>query len=231
MTPFRYRCTLCGLNFARDEVRYLCPECGREYRPGMPLKGVLEVVFDDKELCTAVNNRLPDEDAFLPVERRFFPPFAVGQTPFMAAPRLAKELKCSRLHIKNDGANPSGSLKDRASFLVVAEAQRLGFGKIIAASTGNAASALAAVCASAGIQAVIFVPASAPRPKLAQMILYGAIVVPVEGSYDDALPFRSSSQRRRGVSIAIQRIIRSLLRGRRPRVSRSSDRIAIPCRM
>lgn len=186
MTPFRYRCTLCGLSFARDEVRYLCPECGRGYRTGTPLKGVLEVIFDARDLCAAVNNRVPDEDVFLPVERRFFPPLAVGQTPFMAAPRLAKALQCAHLHIKNDAANPSGSLKDRASFLVVAEAQRLGVGKIVAASTGNAASALAAVCASAGVQAVIFVPASAPRPKLAQMILYGATVVPVEGSYDDA---------------------------------------------
>jgi threonine synthase len=152
----------------------------------MPLKGVLEVVFDEHELCAAANNRVPDEDLFLPVERRYFPPLPVGRTPFVGVPRLAHALQCLHLHVKNDSLNPSGSLKDRASFLVVAEAQRLGHGKIVAASTGNAASALAAVCASAGVQAVIFVPASAPRPKLAQMILYGAVVVPVEGTYDDA---------------------------------------------
>jgi threonine synthase len=88
--------------------------------------------------------------------------------------------------IKNDGLNPSGSLKDRASFLVVAEANRLGERTIVTASTGNAASSLAAVCAAAGRRAVIFVPKAAPRAKLAQMLLHGASVVPVDGTYDDA---------------------------------------------
>jgi threonine synthase len=186
VTPFRYRCSLCGTTYARDEVRYLCPACGRDYRPGMPLPGVLEVVFDADQLCAGVNDGLSDEEIFLPVEHRHFPPLMVGNTPFVAVPRLAHELGCSHLHIKNDGANPSGSLKDRASMLVVAEARRLGEHVIVAASTGNAASALAALCASAGCRAIIFVPATAPRAKLAQMILYGATVIPVDGTYDDA---------------------------------------------
>jgi threonine synthase len=150
------------------------------------LQGVLEVVFDAEGLCAAVNSQLPDEIVFLPVEHQYFPAFPAGQTPYLVAPRLAHEVGCTHLHIKNDASNPSGSLKDRASFLIVAEALRLGLRKIAAASTGNAASALAAVCASAGLEAVIFVPASAPRPKLAQMLLYGATVVRVDGSYDDA---------------------------------------------
>lgn len=186
MTPFTYRCTMCGVSYARDEVRYLCPACSRDYRPGMPLRGVLEVAFDAGALCASVNNQTPDDDMFLPVERRFFPPLAVGHTPFVGVPRLAMELKCAHLHVKNDAANPSGSLKDRASFLVAAEALRIGEKRVVTASTGNAASALAAVCASAGLEAVIFVPASAPRAKLVQMILYGATIVLVEGSYDEA---------------------------------------------
>jgi threonine synthase len=88
--------------------------------------------------------------------------------------------------LKNDGLNPSGSLKDRASFFVVAEAERLKEKVIVAASTGNAASSLAAVCASTEKEAVIFVPESAPKAKLVQMILYGARVVPIKGTYDDA---------------------------------------------
>jgi threonine synthase len=96
------------------------------------------------------------------------------------------ELGLDGLWVKNDGLNPSGSLKDRASFLVVAEARRLGIDLIVAASTGNAASALAAVCASAGLQALIFVPQAAPKAKLLQMLLCGATVIPVKGTYDDA---------------------------------------------
>jgi threonine synthase len=186
VTPFHYRCSLCGTTYARDDVRYLCPSCGREYRPGVPLPGVLEVEFDADRLCGGVNEGLSDDEIFLPIERGYVPPLAVGNTPFMSVPRLAQALGCSHLHIKNDGANPSGSLKDRASMLVVAEARRLNEKTIVTASTGNAASALAALCASAGCNAVIFVPATAPRAKLAQMILYGATVVPVDGTYDDA---------------------------------------------
>ncbi|MEI6784443.1 MAG: pyridoxal-phosphate dependent enzyme [Verrucomicrobiota bacterium] len=77
-------------------------------------------------------------------------------------------------------------MKGRASFLVVGEANRLKEPSIVTASTGNAASALAAVCAAATKQAIIFVPESAPRAKLVQMVLYGARVIPVKGSYDDA---------------------------------------------
>jgi threonine synthase len=152
----------------------------------MPLQGVLEVVFDWEMLRSRWNPADPDWELFLPIEREHCPPFAAGGTPFVAAPLLAQELGLQNLFIKNDGLNPSGSLKDRASFLVVAEATRLGEDRIVAASTGNAASALAAVCAAAEKQAIIIVPASAPRAKLAQIILYGAQLIPIAGSYDDA---------------------------------------------
>jgi threonine synthase len=186
MAPFTYRCTDCGRSFSRDEVRYLCPACGPAYRPGIPLVGVLEAVFDYESIRTAFDRRNPDWNLFCPVEPQFHPPLPVGNTPLARVDRLGGELGLDRLWVKNDGLNPSGSLKDRASFLVSAEARRLGIDLIVAASTGNAASALAAVCASAGQQALIFVPERAPKAKLVQMVLYGARVVPVRGTYDDA---------------------------------------------
>ena len=186
MTPFRYTCTICGRSYARDEVRYLCPECGKSYRPGMPLHGVLEVVFDAEALRRSFDPSRPSWEAFSAVETEYFPAYPVGGTPLSPAPRLGREIGLDHLFLKNDGANPSGSLKDRASFLMVAEANRLGESTIVTASTGNAASALAAVCAAAGKQAVIFVPSTAPRAKLAQILLYGATLVPVAGTYDDA---------------------------------------------
>jgi threonine synthase len=90
------------------------------------------------------------------------------------------------LWVKDDTRNPSGSTKDRASLLVVAKAVEYGCATVATASTGNAASALAAVAAAAGVRAVVFVPASAPPAKLVQMASYGARVVPVDGSYDQA---------------------------------------------
>jgi threonine synthase len=147
---------------------------------------VLEAVPDYTELRKRFDRSRPDWELFSTVEREYYPPYPVGDTPFFRSRQLGRELGLSDLWLKNDGLNPSGSLKDRASFLVVAEAQRLHERKVVTASTGNAASALAAVCAAAGLEAIIFVPATAPRAKLVQMLLYGATVVPIRGSYDDA---------------------------------------------
>jgi len=183
---FHYRCTECGRSFARDQVRYLCPDCGRHYLPGEPLRGVLTAVFDYRRIAWEFDSNRPDWSLFSPVEPEYFPPYHVGWTPLVRTDRLAAAFGPPELYVKNDGLNPSGSLKDRASFTVVAEARRIGEEKIIAASSGNAASALAAVCAAAGTKAIIFVPAAAPRAKLVQMVLAGALVLPVRGSYDDA---------------------------------------------
>jgi len=186
MASFEYRCTDCGRTFSRDEVRYLCPSCGPGYRPGIPLIGVLEAVFDYQDIHARFDRQRPDWNLFCPVEAQYHPALPVGNTPLARVERLGLELGLAHLWVKNDGLNPSGSLKDRASFLVAAEARRLGIDLIVAASTGNAASALAAVCASTGQQALIFVPQTAPKAKLVQMVLYGAKVVPVKGTYDDA---------------------------------------------
>ncbi|MDP1827799.1 MAG: threonine synthase [Archangium sp.] len=186
MPSFIYRCTDCRREFARADVRYLCPDCGASYRPGIPLKGVLEAVFDVDSIRPKFDRARPDWNLLCAVEPEFFPPLIVGRTPLVSARRLGEELGVPKLHLKNDGQNPSGSLKDRASFLVTAEALRLKEQRVVCASTGNAASALAAVCASAGVEALIFVPEKAPRAKLVQMVLSGARVVPVRGTYDDA---------------------------------------------
>ncbi len=198
MTPFSYRCTDCGRTYSRDEVRYLCPVCGKAYRPGIPLLGVLEAVFDYEAIQRGFDRGQPDWNLFCPVEQEFHPPIPVGNTPLGRVDRLGAELGLPSLWVKNDGLNPSGSLKDRASFLVVAEARRLGMELIVAASTGNAASALAAVCASTETKALIFVPEKAPKAKLVQMVLYGARVVPIQGTYDDAFALSLEYTAKRG---------------------------------
>lgn len=198
MTPFTYRCTDCGRDYSRDQVRYLCPECGKDYRPGIPLVGVLEAVFDYPSIRAAFKTDRPDWNLFCAVEPEFHPPMAVGNTPLVKVARLGESLKVPNLWVKNDGLNPSGSLKDRASFLVAAEAKRLGEKRVVAASTGNAASALAVVCASAGLEALIFVPEKAPKGKLVQMVVAGATVVPVKGTYDDAFRLSLEYTQERG---------------------------------
>jgi threonine synthase len=198
MTPFRYHCTTCGKIYQRDEVRYLCPACAKLYRPGIPLVGVLSVQFDYAAIKRRFRKQTPDWNLFSAVEEMHSPPYPMGRTPFFPAAALGKAFGFDHVWLKNDGLNPSASLKDRASFLVVAEANRLKEPSIVTASTGNAASALAAVCAAAGKQAIILVPESAPKAKLVQMVLYGARVIPVRGTYDDAFRLSLEYTARKG---------------------------------
>ncbi|MDZ4181432.1 MAG: pyridoxal-phosphate dependent enzyme, partial [Candidatus Cloacimonadaceae bacterium] len=180
-----FRCTSCDALYARDELRYLCPVCSQDYKPGMPLPGVLETVFDYaaigarwKEIQASGSQHYAKArmdwlcDHFSAVERKHYPPLPVGETPLFEVFSLGVDLGMDRLFIKNDGVNPSGSYKDRASQLVVAEANRLGIEEIVCASTGNAASSLACLCASAGKKAVIFAPAKAPVAKLVQILVH-----------------------------------------------------------
>ena len=106
----------------------------------------------------------------LPVEKHWFAPIPVGNTPLWAPLRLRRKYKAPRLWIKDDTCNPSGSFKDRASLLVAAFASRHGASEIVLASTGNAASSMAAVGAAAGLRIKVFLPEKAPVAKRIQVL-------------------------------------------------------------
>lgn len=201
MAAFRFVCTECGAAYGERDVELVCPRCARLQEGGGATRGVLEVELE------APPSRWPDAPltspdflaAFLPLAvPAQLPPLPVGATPLLPVPRLRAALGTPRLWVKDDTRNPSGSTKDRASLLVVAKAREYGRDTVAAASTGNAATALAAVAAAAGVRAVVFVPAAAPEAKLVQMLCYGAEVVPVDGTYDDAFELCLEACRRRG---------------------------------
>jgi threonine synthase len=196
MARFHFRCIECGEEFPEDPNRYVCSRCSAKQQPGGTIRGVLEVVL--KVLPSAWPHfRASDREflsAFLPInDDGAIPPLPVGDTPLLEAPRLRDELEMPRLFLKDDTRNPSGSTKDRASLLVCAKAIEYGCDTVATASTGNAASALAAIAAAAGLRAVVLVPAAAPPAKLAQMQSYGADVVPIDGSYDQAFELCSAA--------------------------------------
>lgn len=148
--------------------------------PDKPLRGILEVILrgkTDKKLSLT---------GFLPVDNKYFPNIPVGNTPLWKPAILDKELGFPNLFIKDDTRNLTGSLKDRASYLVAAFAKREGIREIVVASTGNAASSMAGVGAAAGLNITIFLPESAPRAKMVQSLQYGARVIMVAGNYDRA---------------------------------------------
>jgi threonine synthase len=177
---FRYICSECGRDFPIDPRPMVCPQCSLAQVADQPLRGILEV-----ELLGNVPTSWT-VSSLLPVEEQYFPPIPVGGTPLWAPERLRRELGFPGLYIKDDGLNPTCSLKDRASFLVSAFAAKFSIHEIVLASTGNAGSSMAGVGAAAGQKVTLFLPKDAPKAKLIQALQYGAKVFRVDGSYDDA---------------------------------------------
>ena len=109
----------------------------------------------------------------------------MGWSPLYEEDRLAKLLGLKKLWVKDDGQNPTASLKDRASAMAVAKAKEAGAEIIACSSTGNAASSLAGNAAAAGLKTFIFVPSRAPKGKVAQLMTFGANVISVQGNYEE----------------------------------------------
>lgn len=194
---YRYalRCIECGKEYSPKEVRYVCPDCQKKQKPFDTLRGVLEVKLDEKYIDTEDRKNLNQLSAFRKEDILDYP---VGNTPLIYSKNLNKAYDFEKVYIKDDGKNPTNSLKDRASLLVVSEALLKGENEIVTASTGNAASSLAGVCAYAGCKAIIFVPAKAPFGKLVQTAKYGAVIIPVDGTYDDAFELSFQYSQRTG---------------------------------
>jgi threonine synthase len=110
-----------------------------------------------------------------------------GNTPLIPAPRLGAELGC-QLFLKYEGLNPTGSFKDRGMTAAMSVAAAGGARAVVCASTGNTAASAAAYAARAGLRCLVVIPrGKVAAGKLAGAIAYGAEVIQVEGSFDDAL--------------------------------------------
>ena len=182
------KCVLCGAEYDISEVLYVCPKHGDE--------GMLDVVYDYEfigrrlskaRLAADPTNSIWRYADLLPIaDLSLAPPLQVGWTPLYRAERLAKRLGLRHLWIKDDGREPTASFKDRASAVGVVKALELGRDIMTCASTGNAASSLAGLTASVGLTTYIFVPQTAPQAKVAQLLIFGANVIMVKGTYDQA---------------------------------------------
>jgi threonine synthase len=193
-----FECVECARSFSVSEIEYVCPSCG----------GNLDVLYDYGRIGRQLSKTALAADrnltiwryrALLPIEDSSpTPPLSVGWTPIYDCPQLAAEFGVGSLLLKDDGRNPTASFKDRPSALAAVKAWEAGARVVTTASSGNAGCALAGMCASVGMKSVIFVPTYAPAAKIAQLQIYGAKVVLVEGSYDDAFDLCLEAGRRFG---------------------------------
>jgi threonine synthase len=183
-----YRCSLCNKEYLPDQVTYTCPADG----------GNLDVILDYDTLRKKyqVDDFTCRDDPSL---WRYLPLLPVadpnaeqtplgqaGGTPVFALTRLGEKLGLQHVWLKDESRNPTASFKDRASAVVVARAREIGAEVVVTASTGNAGAALAGMAAAVGHKAVIFAPKTAPPAKVAQLLIFGAKVLLVDGTYDDA---------------------------------------------
>lgn len=162
-----FRCFACDTTQAPDFGGWTCPACGSN----------LDVVNDQDTILEQIRTS-PFDTARIPL--------CIGNTPLYAAARLGQTAGLRNLYLKDDTVNPSASSKDRASAAVVLRALDAGADIVSVASTGNAGSSLACVAAAAGLRTVVLVPESAPIAKLTQALSFGATVLAVRGTYDDA---------------------------------------------
>ncbi|MCP3142123.1 threonine synthase [Pyxidicoccus xibeiensis] len=181
------RCVHCGHAHRVEDVAYTCPKCG--------IEGILDVEYDYERVARTLTRQALAQrplaqwryEELLPFDAAAArPALHVGMTPVYEAPALARDVGLERLVLKDEGRNPTGSFKDRSSALAVMKAREVGRDTVACASAGNAAASLAGFAAVLGMKSVIFVPQRTPEPKLAQLLVTGAQVLRVEGSYDDA---------------------------------------------
>ncbi len=196
----RYACVTCHRTLESEEIVYECPWCAAAAKKDGPAegfsRGYLSVVW--RPGARMAPGSPVDPLQFLPFPIRDLPSYPAGNTPLVYPAILQKKTGFPRLSFKNDTLNPSGSLKDRASLLVAAQAWVHGEKRVALASTGNAGASMAGAGAAFGLDVVLFVPGSAPRAKLLQSLLYGARVVPVKGTYDDAFSLSMAYTREYG---------------------------------
>ncbi|HEY9071645.1 MAG TPA: threonine synthase [Candidatus Ozemobacteraceae bacterium] len=192
------KCMLCGAEFPPAPDRYVCDKCGTD--------GILDILYEypkmpdyaDRLKKNPLNSLWRYRDLLPLAKDTPISPLEVGMTPFYRSPRLEKQYNIAKVYIKDDGRNPTASLKDRASAIGVSKAIEAGAKAICAASTGNAASSLAGFAASLGIKTYIFVPKRAPKAKVTQLLVYGANTIIVDDSYDKAFELSVEATKRFG---------------------------------
>lgn len=184
MNVTHLECAACGKEHEARRLHNLCTECGKPLLVRYDLKSAAASLTKE-----SLPNRGPDLWRYrevLPVERdENVVTFGEGYTPLVHASRLGSQLSFSRLYIKDEGQNPTQSFKARGMAAAVSMAKELGARKLAVPSAGNAAGALAAYAARAGLEAHIFMPRDTPRANVIECEQTGAFVTLIDGLITD----------------------------------------------
>ena len=195
-----YRCSICKKEFLPASILYTCPSCNGNLDIELNYQA-LRNKYQIEDITSRTDYSLWRYLPLLPVADpggEGTPLHSVGWTPLYCMDRFAAERGVNQLWVKDEGRNPTASFKDRASAILVARAKEIQAEYIVTASTGNAGAALAGMSAAIGQKAIIFAPRSAPQAKIAQLLVYGAKVILVDGNYDSAFDLSVEASREFG---------------------------------
>ena len=178
-------CTRCGRTFSADELQTLCPEDGGVLYARYDLERARRELSRDEVAARAPGMwQIPE---LMPVrDPANIVSLGEGGTPLLAAPRLGERLRFTRLYVKEEGLNPTGSFKARGISAAVSRAKELGVSAFTIPTAGNAGSALAAYGARAGIPVDVFMPRDTPALFQKEVRAYGATAHLVDGLIDKA---------------------------------------------
>ena len=205
MNHYHYKCFNCDAKFSIEEIekdlQYICPKFGKAEK-NRPLRGVLWIEYDYEKLKNELKKdlflkispgRFWECPHLLPLEfnsqnKNFasIRPEQLERLKLNENPLLKYQINNQPVLVFDDTRNPTLSFKDRASSLVALKAIQLGIGEIVAASTGNAGSSLAGICAQLGLKAHLFVPSTIPAGKGIQSLSFGGHTYLVDGDYEQA---------------------------------------------
>jgi len=178
-------CSDCGTRYSTREIHTFCPDCQAPLITRYDLAAARQHL--DREAVRARPRGMWRWSELLPVDD---PANQVnlgeGDTPTLPLPRLGSELGLTRLFLKDESFNPTGTFKARGLAAAISKAKELGIQKVIIPTAGNAGGAMAAYAARAGIQAHIFMPKDTPRANIEESRMAGAEVVLVDGLINEA---------------------------------------------
>ncbi len=182
---YELKCAKCS-NVEDEKVEYTnCRKCGAPLEVSINYN-ILKERLDMPMIKSAPRLATKYID-FYPIRgRRKIISLHEGGTPLYKCKKIGEQLGLSSLYVKNEGANPTGAFKDRGTMVEITKAIELGKKAVVVASSGNMAASVSAYCANANLPAYILVPQGTPIGKLAQTLAYGARIIQVRSSYDEA---------------------------------------------
>ncbi len=190
-------CSGCGEKFSPEEIHTFCPNCQSPLMARYDLPAVRREV--KREVFRARPGGMWRWHELLPVrDPRNFIFLGEGDTSLLHLPQLGKALGLSRLYVKDESKNPTGTFKARGLAAAISKAKELGIEKVIIPTAGNAGGAMAAYAARAGLKALIYMPRDTPRANVAESRIAGAEVVLVDGIISDAAGMVGEKAREEG---------------------------------